>query len=155
MLPSLGTGPTFPSAAADKGEGQLFLVPQVVRGKGQRSGIFPLPIPPHNRWVVGPALPAHPMPWPIRAAALCCPGKLSWVLQSGRGRNSSPALRILGPALAFATEAKSNGGGQLSLAHATIWKMRDRSLFPLLSYSGTAHQQSFLRVSSTVLQSKI
>lgn len=110
MLPSLGTGPTFPSAAADKGEGQLSRLPQVVKGKGQRSGIFPLPIPTHNKWVVGPALPAHPMLWPIRAAALCCPGKLSWVLQSGRGRNSSPALRISGPALALATGDKEQWG---------------------------------------------
>lgn len=48
MLPGLRSGPTFPSAAADKGEGQISRLPQVVKGKGQMSGIFPLPTPPHN-----------------------------------------------------------------------------------------------------------
>lgn len=84
VLPSQGTRPTLPHTAASKGLGQLSCS--------------------LNFWaVLLSPLPSGPAP-------LCCPlkaqGPLSRMLQLMRGRDSSPALTTLGPALQTMVDGK-------------------------------------------------
>lgn len=93
----MATGPVLPPVIGDK------------RRRGDKS-ISSLPMPLHDRRVMGPALSSsHPYgltlleTLPPVLALLCCPGKeqclISQVLQLVRGRDSSPALMTSGPAL--------------------------------------------------------
>lgn len=83
----------------------------------RQRNISPLPMSPRYREVMGPVLScSFTQGWfahapTTRVSLLCCPGKLSWVLQQVRSRDSSPTLMTSRPALLPAIGGMGLSGG--------------------------------------------